>query len=56
LTKSSRFRVKRAWQVLKARGYDKATRALDRIERCLSANSEPPLAGPPDQSAVPAPA
>jgi hypothetical protein len=28
---------------LKARGYDKATRALDSIERCLSAHAEPPL-------------
>ena len=35
-------KVKRGWEVLKARGYDKATRALDSIERCLSAHSEPP--------------
>jgi hypothetical protein len=49
-------KVKRAWYVLKARGYDKATRALDSIERCLSANSELPLAGPPDPIAVTAPA
>ena len=49
-------KVKRGWDVLKARGYDKATRALDSIERCLSAHAEPPLACPPDRSAVPAPA
>ena len=48
-------KVKRGWQVLKARGYDKATRALDSIERCLAAHSEPPLDSPLDQSAVPAP-
>jgi transposase len=49
-------KVKRGWDVLKAWGYDKATRALDSIERCLSAHAEPPLACPPDRSAVPAPA
>ena len=49
-------KVKRAWHVLKARGYDKATRALDSIERCLSAPAEPPPACTPDRSAVPAPA
>jgi hypothetical protein len=37
-------KVKRAWHVLKAGGYDKATSALDSIERCLSANYESPLA------------
>ena len=37
-------------------GHDKATRALDSIECCLSAHAEPPPACPPDRSAVPAPA
>jgi transposase len=49
-------KVKRGWDVLKARGYDKAMRALDSIERCLSAHAELPVACPPDRSAVPAPA
>jgi transposase len=49
-------KVKRAWHVLKARGYDKATRALDSIERCLSAHAELPLDCPPDRPAVPDPA
>src|SRR5882724_1611918 len=49
-------KVKRGWQVLKARGYDKATHALDSIERSLSAHAEPPRACPPVRSAVPAPA
>ena len=47
-------KVKRAWQVMIARGYDKATRALDSIERCLAASAEPGLASPPDPPPVPA--
>jgi hypothetical protein len=33
-------KVKRAWYALKARGFNKVTRALESIERCLAAEPE----------------